>query len=402
MGGDEPGTNPAAEPSPSAATGGPTAETPAPIATAVAQAATVRAAYATPETETDYCGRLCQPSFWQDASVADLDGEISAGASVNAKFDARGEYNEGRRPLHFAVVDADIPVIEALLDRGADLEAVDAAGLTALHVVVGLSHNPELKRPDVVALLLGRGANANAQTTQGGDVPLHFANDTLVAALLLNYGADVNQKNEHGKTLLHSASFGTDVALVALLLEHGADVNAVANNGYTPLLNALGSGEAAIVRLLLEHGADANAVADDGYTPLMAVFSRAGDDATDIAVLLLKSGAEVNAVSDVGATPLSYAMEYASIHGEADAIALLLEHGADANAVDEYGLAPLGRAVSYADVDVDAVALLVAHGADIDAKDDDVGTACQYVEEGLGYWQLEQSEIDAIRALVCP
>ena len=307
--------------------------TPAPIATAMAQAAAVQAEYATPipepATATGDCDRLCDYEFWQNVSVADLDAEIGQGASVNAKKDSSEDsgdgddpFYRGSSPLHFAVLGADIAVIEALLDRSADLEAVNDEGMTALHFASGL---PDA-RPDVVGLLLERGANANAQDDLGV-APLHFANDTLVAALLLNYGADVNRKTNDGYTRLHEA----DAALAALLLENGADVNAVADDGYTPLFYAART-NADSVALLLEHGADVNVVADNGDTPLLAVLDRLVDG------------------------------------GGSDGVAILR--------------------------------LLLENGADVDAKDLEGRTACQYVEDGI--LQAEQSEIDAIRELLCP
>ena len=222
--GDAPGTaNPTAEPPPS-------------VATAVARAeATVAAVSA--KVGTDYCGRLCQPAFWMNASVADLDAEISKGASVNAT----GARYQGS-PLHYAVWYADISVIAALLDRGADIEAKDYAGQTALHNIVRApggageaipSAHSHSDQDNIAALLLERGADVNAQDYRGY-TPLHYANDPVTAALLLNYGADVNAVNEHGQTPLFASPYyryGADV--VALLVEHGVDINARDRDGLT-------------------------------------------------------------------------------------------------------------------------------------------------------------------------
>ena len=248
---------------------------PAPVATAVAQAeATVQASYA--KSGAAYCGRLCQPTFWRNATVADLDAEISKGANVNTKGGFSGG---GRSPLHYAVQYADLSVIAALLDRGADVYSKTDRGLTALHIIVGLSGDHHTPVSEVAALLLERGADANAQDGWSGYSPLHYAKDPVMAVLLLNYGADVNQKSDSGTTPLHTAvGYGPagfyvngDIALVTLLLEHGADVNAVNNSGQTPLLFAVVyavddahfaaeyEATADAVALLLEHGADINA-----------------------------------------------------------------------------------------------------------------------------------------------
>lgn len=266
------------------------ATAPAPVSTAVAQAeATVMAVAG--QVATDYCGRLCQVSFWLHASVADLDAEISKGATVNAK----GGVGYVGSPLHYAVRYADSSVIAALLERGVDLEAKDSNGFTALHIIAqSTSHrdfhgHPSIhlhndQESDVTALLLERGANANAQTDDGF-TPLHYANDPVVAALLLNYGADVNRKSNYGVTPLHLAVGGDNyrgpesqnIMLAALLLESGANVNAVTqewDGGYTPVMTAVAYGVERthaestrdVVDLLVEHGADLDAKMPDGRT----------------------------------------------------------------------------------------------------------------------------------------
>ena len=255
----------------------PASEPPPAVATAVAQAeATVMAASA--KSETDNCGRLCQPSFWLNASVADLDAELEQGADVNAK-------HWQSSPLHYAVLYADLSVIAALLDRGADIEARKAGGLTALHIIAGAgtdillgTHQRHPQGADIVALLLERGADVNAQDGWCGCTPLHWANNPVVAALLLNYGADVNLQNDGGATPLHAAVSGgptgsfldNAVTMAAFLLEHGADIDAVAYDGQPPLFHAAKTAaqyrETDAVALLLEHGADIDATYAEGRT----------------------------------------------------------------------------------------------------------------------------------------
>lgn len=71
--------------------------------------------------------------------------------------------------------------------------------------------------------------------------PMHFAVNSSVEMiqLLIEHGADVNVKDEKGKTPLHITAVTPSVEKMQLLIEHGADVNAVDANGKTPLDYAL-------------------------------------------------------------------------------------------------------------------------------------------------------------------
>ena len=81
-----------------------------------------------------------------------------------------------------------------------------------------------------------------------------------VAQLLLQYGADVNARDEHGDTLLHRAVGKFDSKSVRRLLECGADVHARDKDGKTPLRMALATKTSRreiitrIIELLHQHG----------------------------------------------------------------------------------------------------------------------------------------------------
>jgi hypothetical protein len=80
--------------------------------------------------------------------------------------------------------------------------------------------------------------------------------DELLAQLLIEKGADIEAKDEEGRTPLMWAvqSWREDNAW--LLLEKGANIEAKDEQGRTPLSWALRSQSEAGVRLLLEKGAD--------------------------------------------------------------------------------------------------------------------------------------------------
>ncbi|MGE0206906.1 MAG: ankyrin repeat domain-containing protein, partial [Candidatus Babeliales bacterium] len=80
-------------------------------------------------------------------------------------------------------------------------------------------------------------------------------NDVKQVQELLQKGADVNQADDTGFTLLYLAVCNDNRELCRLLLAHGADVNQANNGDYTPLQGAAVHGQVDIVALLLAHGA---------------------------------------------------------------------------------------------------------------------------------------------------
>ncbi|MBY0402265.1 MAG: ankyrin repeat domain-containing protein, partial [Cyanobacteria bacterium] len=134
-------------------------------------------------------------------------------------------------------------LIEALLNAGADVNAKDKEGLTALHYVfnAGFSNGNSQELSDYGLQLLEKGADPNAADVFG-ITPLMEAcirgNDTVIEKLL-SKGADPNKKDATGNTaLLNAASLGR-ATVVNLLLSKGAQPNLANNEGLTPLIQAM-------------------------------------------------------------------------------------------------------------------------------------------------------------------
>ncbi|MEZ4416577.1 MAG: ankyrin repeat domain-containing protein [Gemmatimonadota bacterium] len=160
-------------------------------------------------------------------------------------------------PVADAAERGDIEAVRALLREGADVNAAQGDGMTALHWSA-LSGRAEL-----VSMLLYAGAEVEAATRLGSYTALHLAAQkglAEVVGVLLDAGADPDALTTTGVTPLHFAAESGDVTTLQALVAAGADVNARdGHSGRTPLMFATGYGRTDAVRALLSAGADVSA-----------------------------------------------------------------------------------------------------------------------------------------------
>lgn len=327
------------------------------IATAVAEAkATTIAKLSAAGVANDYCGRMCTDKFWLTATPAEVQSELEKGVSANATA-VRGR--GVTTPLHLAAAYGKWPAVSALLDAGADIDAIDDDGATPLgFALITSSHSTE-PRLDTIALLLERGADPNAPIKSRQGTPLHTTADPAVAALLIAYGADVNASNEYGATPLHTAK---SAGVFALLLGSGADINAVDDNGATVLLTSVGLGEVKLVETLLERGMAVDFSGSEGVELLYAAAGTDNDKGAETVKLLLDRGVAVNdrAFTQYGSgTPL----QIAAMSDNVAVVRLLLDHGADANVTGNDSWTLLHHALNSRNAEL--VETLLEHGADV-------------------------------------
>lgn len=89
-------------------------------------------------------------------------------------------------------------------------------------------------------------------------------------ARLIKSGADVNAKNENGRTALMYAAWNNVTDVAKVLIDAGADVNAKGNAGETALMHAAARNAVDVAKALIAAKADVNARAEGGgVTALM-------------------------------------------------------------------------------------------------------------------------------------
>ncbi len=107
-----------------------------------------------------------------------------------------------------------------------------------------------------------------------GRTALMLTNTGTQTELLINVGANVNARDNDGKTPLMYAAERGDYKSLQLLLEAGAEINAVDNYGNSALIYAANSGNKKTLETLGNAGIDPNIANKRGRTALMYIADR--------------------------------------------------------------------------------------------------------------------------------
>lgn len=258
--------------------------------------------------------------------------------------------------LMYAALYADVPMMRLLIDAGADVNAKNNSGITALMWSVD-----DIEK---VRRLLRAGAVVDARTNLRRTALLiatTYSGNLEVVKLLLDHGADVKSKDTYDETVLTSAAKRSDADMVRELILAGADLNARSfplpvEPSFTPLAWAAREGNIETVKLLLEHGA-----ADDEKSLQTALLVACLRGATDKVRLLLEHGADPNQPGEVWVelTPLMAAAYSDSVNHEV--VRLLLKNGGDFTKENAKGQTALSLALQRGRTSV--VEALVEAGA---------------------------------------
>lgn len=334
-----------------------------------------------------------------------------------------------------------LPVCAALLDAGADIDASDSHGATALYTAIR-RHDTEL-----ALYLIRRGAEVNTETRFYIDAPegspLWLAarqGDRAVVKALIRAGADVNHQSEFGQPPLVVAITQGEEEMTIDLIEAGADVHfKVHRNGVaetvdrprrefvvTPLQlayiaavdrpfdNALDALEKAgatfgdpedvddfwlfkqvlsdhrLVRRLIEHGVRPVSI-HPHYGSILHVAAADPDFHQAMHELLKIEILDLDVLDDYSNTPLSHALNsYRPPYSSLDIMKQLLEAGANPNFTFEGGENEAGDFPTFylhtaiTEENVGAIALLLAYGADPELEDFDGWTPLDSAQQKQG------------------
>src|SRR5262245_7809284 len=220
-----------------------------------------------------------------------ISGVVVLGAGLAAPAVAAS-----RSALADAAEQRDQTSVRKLLSTGADINAAQVDGTTALHWAA--YHDDA----ETVALLLHAGANVNA-VNRYGVPPLAQActnGNAAIVKLLLQAGADANATMKGGESVLMLAARSGNVEAVKALLARDAKTQARERLGQTALMWAAAEGHTAVVRALIDAGADVDATVDSGFK---AFFFAVRGGHLDTVRAFLAAGADVNAMTRPKSVP---------------------------------------------------------------------------------------------------
>lgn len=168
----------------------------------------------------------------------------------------------GDLDLHSAIAKGSFPLVRDLLAQGVPIDTLNTAHMTPLHAAVDADNY------DIVELLLQKGAEPNAVSKANGETPIHLAKSPEIAELLINNKANMDARDEWLLSPLHHAAKSGLGDVVAVLLQHGARVDYYDGLHRTPLIVAAFSGHKECVEELASNGANLAAKDKSGRTAL--------------------------------------------------------------------------------------------------------------------------------------
>ena len=274
---------------------------------------------------------------WEaDRIVLAIDELLSARADIDARD------RLGRTPLMMTAYSGNTgdDAMTVMLARGADPDAADRFGNTLLHLLA--SDSGKKDRVKGVLRLIEAGANLEL-ANKGQMTPLMLAvksKKTEIVKALLSAGASPDTIDDRGTPLLHSVISCQPemLAMLDMLIEAGADVNSRNQSGRTAMHRAL-YGHLHVKCLdpaerLLRGGAQVNIHDRNGTAPLSGLIHWEIKDPGQALTLLKKFGADVNIRDQQGMTTLLLA---AQLGTNPKVMKALLDAGADPSLVDNRG-----------------------------------------------------------------
>lgn len=266
-----------------------------------------------------------------------------------------------------AVKANDLMKVKTLVEKDTNIiELKDIGGNTPLHQAVISSAT------QIVEYLISKKANINAVDNRGY-TPLHYScqyNFENIAKILVENGAGINIKENRGLTPIFLTARNGNLSLVKMMIERGADPNRKIEGVWiTPIGWAAENGHANVVNYLLDQKVDI----DTGSIQLKRFSVTKG--LGRLFNTLKKKGADFDLRNGNGGGLLHLAAE----GGDVEILASFLKNHDDLDTKDRYGWTPLHYA-GYNER-TEAVSFLLEKGSNTDIRDLSGKTAYNIAEQ---------------------
>jgi ankyrin repeat protein len=297
---------------------------------------------------------------------------LTYGADINAKdsFNGTGLIRAADRG-HAAIAGR-------LVQAGVEVDHVNNLGWTALHEAVILGDG-SARYLDTVRVLVAAGADVRLRSQRDQVTPLAHARlkgfAPIARVLQAALDADQPTKREANRRLLAAAANG-DATRAALAVRAGADLETRDDRGRTPLLLAVTEDEVAAARLLVHLCADPDALDDRHDTPWLVTGVTGSVAMADV---LLPAHPNLRIRNRFGGVSLIPASE----RGHVDYVQRVLKTDIDVNHVNDLGWTALLEAVILGDGTQpyqDIVTALLSAGADRQLPDRDGITPLEHAQ----------------------
>ncbi|GCC25901.1 hypothetical protein chiPu_0004313 [Chiloscyllium punctatum] len=316
------------------------------------------------------------------------DGEKVAEILLKSGADVNADQENGETAMHVAARHGNLKMIQALIEEGGDLTWQSKVGENPLHVAVRHCHLSVVE--EILSYLTNQRSHTEAvacvnQENKTHETPLHYCahvgNADVLLEVLKYISSNriqqvINKQSQNGCSPLLLAAERGHTEMVKILLLNHARVDVFDEHGKAGLHLAAENGHDQISDILLWHKAFVNAKTKLGLTPLHLAAQNGYNKL--VKLLVETHAASIDALSLSKRTPL----HLAAGNGQLDVCNSLLKMKADVNATDIHGQTPLHLAAENDHSEV--VKLFLKQKPELVTSANIEGSTCAHIAASKG------------------